>query len=479
MSNLRITDNHEFINLDSLSDSRYWHDQIDDNVKRDLMLIADVKIGKLKLKDNSNLLVFPRDLHSNGDEIEDNSIISINNEEISTGNIMGFVGINETQVDIRSRFADINEEDSLLHYLLQKVFAINLFDIKHTTSKEPIFDFLLYLFPYFLKKALAQGLYKKYQKYEYNDSNIKGPINISRHIQKNIPFKGTVAYSTREHSYDNDVTQLIRHTIEYIKTKPAGQIILNNDRDTKECVLQITLATQTYNQRERQQVMNKNLRPIRHPYYSAYTELQKLCIQILRHESIKYGQEKDKVYGILFDGAWLWEEYLDRVFKENGLNITHAKNKTGENGIALYKGGNKCYYPDFYVDNKNVVDGEKSFVLDAKYKRLGYDVRIDEQADSVLQNVISICRDDLFQMITYMHVMPAKHCALLYPIEKSENVNTKGVLVSQSRNLLGFGGEILGYGLRISNNHGNFSDFYQEMAFIENDLCETVEKWLK
>ena len=75
--------------------------------------------------------------------------------------------------------------------------------------------------------------------------------------------------------------------------------------------------------------------------------------------------------------------------------------------------------------------------------------------------------------------MPAKHCALLYPIEKSENVNTKGVLVSQSRNLLGFGGEILGYGLRISNNHGNFSDFYQEMAFIENDLCETVEKWLK
>ena len=38
--------------------------------------------------------------------------------------------------------------------------------------------------------------------------------------KKNIPFMGKIAYTTREHSYNNNLTQLVRHTIEYIKTHP-------------------------------------------------------------------------------------------------------------------------------------------------------------------------------------------------------------------------------------------------------------------
>lgn len=468
MSNLRITDNHDFVSLYYDKDSRYWHDPIDDVVKKDLRLISNEEIGKLSSKTNPNLLVFPRDLHHYGDEISDSYILSMRNDEISTGNIMGFVGVNKTQLDIKSRFAKVDGEDFFLHYLLQKVFSINLFDIKHSTTQKPVFDFLLYLFPYFLKKALAQGLFKKYQRFEYNDANIQGAINVSRHIRENIPFKGTVAYSTREHSYDNDITQLIRHTIEYIKTKELGVSILNNDKETKEGVTQIIMATQTYNLRERLQVINRNLRPIQHPYYSAYTELQKLCLQILRHESIKYGRDKDKVYGVLFDGAWLWEEYLNKVFEEHNLSITHAKNKTGENGIQLYEGGKKCYYPDFYRQVKG--DAEKSFVLDAKYKRLNKDKHIDEPSGS---NAISICHDDLFQMITYMYVLPAKHCALLYPLETEEHNSLIRVIKSEPRKLKGYEGEISGYGLRISKAK-EMIDFWKEMKETEHDLSNQV-----
>ena len=467
MSNLRITDNHDFVSLYYDKDSRYWHDPIDDVVKKDLRLISNEEIGKLSSKTNPNLLVFPRDLHHYGDEISDSYILSMRNDEISTGNIMGFVGVNETQLDIKSRFAKVDGEDFFLHYLLQKVFSINLFDIKHSTTQKPVFDFLLYLFPYFLKKALAQGLFKKYQRFEYNDANIKGPINVSRHIRKNIPFKGTVAYSTREHSYDNDITQLIRHTIEYIKTKELGVSILNNDKETKEDVTQIIMATQTYNLQERLQVINRNLRPIQHPYYSAYTELQKLCLQILRHESIKYGQDKDKVYGVLFDGAWLWEEYLNKVFEEHNLFITHAKNKKGENGIQLYEGGKKSYYPDFYRQVKG--DAEQSFVLDAKYKRLNKDKHIDEQSGS---NAISISHDDLFQMITYMYVLPAKHCSLLYPLETEEHKSPR-VIKSDPRKLKGYKGEISGHGIRISTAK-EMKDFWKEMEEIELELSNQV-----
>lgn len=463
MSRLRITDNHEAVGITQEckpSDSRYWHDEIDDTTREDLQLITNVQIKNLKSDERPNLLVFPRDLGYYGDDLGEGQIISFHDDCISTGNIMGFVGVNNTQVDIVSRFAKTDGEDYFLHYMLQRVFAINLFDIQHTSSRQPIFDFLLYLFPFFLKKALRQGLYKKYRRFEYNDSNIRGPIDINRHIRENIPFRGTVAYSTREHTYDNEVTELIRHTIEYIKTHPMGNGVLNCDQETKNVVMTVMQATPSYNSRDRNRILNLNLRPVTHPYYSEYTALQKICVQILRHEAIKYGREKDKIYGVLFDGAWLWEEYLNTIFTRAKLVITHAKNKTGENGIAIYKNGKNCYYPDFY---RKTDVAETSFVLDAKYKHLA-------------QDVVNISREDLFQMITYMHVLPARHCALLYPIELKES-NTRAIVPSSPRQLQGYGGEIIGMGIPIVNE-AEFSNYCGIQGEIEKQLVVEIKKWM-
>ena len=460
MSRLRITDNHEPVDITHESDTRYCHDEIDDNTRKDLQRIANAQIKDLKGDERPNLLVFPRDLGYYGDDLGEGQIISFHDDCISTGNIMGFVGVNNTQVDIVSRFAKTDGEDYFLHYMLQRVFAINLFDIKHTSSRQPIFDFLLYLFPHFLKKALRQGLYKKYRRFEYNDSNIRGPIDINRHIRKNIPFRGTVAYSTREHTYDNEVTELIRHTIEYIKTHPMGNGVLNCDQETKNAVMTMNQATPSYNSRDRNRILNLNLRPVTHPYYSEYTALQKICVQILRHEAIKYGREKDKIYGVLFDGAWLWEEYLNTIFTRAKMVITHAKNKTGENGIAIYKNGKKCYYPDFY---RKTDAAETSFVLDAKYKHLA-------------QDVVNIGREDLFQMITYMHVLPARHCALLYPIELKES-NTSAIVSSSPLQLQGDGGEIIDIGISIASE-AVYSTFYKYQEKTESNLVDEIKNWM-
>lgn len=460
MSRLRITDNHEPVDITRESDIRYCHDEIDDNTRKDLQRIANAQIKDIKGDERPNLLVFPRDLGYYGDDLGEGQIISFHDDCISTGNIMGFVGVNDTQVDIISRFAKTDGEDYFLHYILQRVFAINLFDIKHTSSRQPIFDFLLYLFPFFLKKALRQGLYKKYRRFEYNDSNIRGPIDINRHIRENIPFRGAVAYSTREHTYDNEVTELIRYTIEYIKIHPMGNGVLNCDQETKNAVMTVMQATPSYNSRDRNRILNLNLRPVTHPYYSEYTSLQKICVQILRHEALKYGQEKDKIYGVIFDGAWLWEEYLNTIFSRAKMVITHAKNKTGENGIALYKNGRRCYYPDFY---RKTDVAETSFVLDAKYKHLA-------------QDVVNIGRDDLFQMITYMHVLPARHCALLYPIELKES-NTSAIVSSSPLQLQGDGGEIIDIGISIASE-AVYSTFYKSQEKTESNLVDEIKNWM-
>ena len=451
MSRLQITDNHhdgKSVRNCVVDDASIGSEELD-TAKKDLEKIANIKIGELKLEDTPNLLVFPRDLHQHGDEISESHIISMKDDMISTGNIMGFVGVNDTQLDIKSRFAQKDGEDYFLHYMLQKVFAINLFDIKHTTNEQQIFDFLLYLFPYYLKKALAQGLFKKYRRFEHNDANICGPINISRHIRENIPFKGTVAYTTREHSYDNEITQLVRHTIEFIRTKQHGAGILNNDLETKECVSQIVMATQTYNARERQKVINQNLRPIRHPYYSEYTPLQKICLQILRHESLKYGHEKDKIYGILFDGAWLWEEYLSVILKDK---YDHFLKKRGKRFYLFKDPNSQQIIPDYIANDKSVVADAKYIPLN---KHNGY------YEDSQRATAI------YYKTITYMFRFNTKVGYLFYP---HPNTSNKIELLIDGDS----DGKLIKYGIGIPSGFKRFNEFVDEMVGSEGVFLSSV-----
>ena len=439
MSLFQITDNHDWKDCRSF----FIDNNCSDDDIQNLRKIADVKIKDLSFDDNPNLLIFPRDLNCHGDKISESNIISMNHrDEISTSNIMGFIGINETQIDIKSRFAKDDGADYFLHYMLQKVFAINLFDIKHSSNKENIFDFLVYLFPYFLKKALAQGVFKKYQKNEYNDARVRGSIDFQRHIKYNIPFRGNVAYNVKEHSHDNELTQLIRHTIEFIKTKKHLSFILNNDLETKECVAQINMATPSYNMRERNFIINKNLRLLYHPYYSAYTALQKICLQILRHETIKFGKEKDKVYGVLFDGAWLWEEFLFTILKD--YDFKHPKNKDVSGGFRMFKDA-KSYddiddnyrrlYPDFYKDD---------FVIDAKYKHLESGVG----------------REDLYQLVTYMYCKKATNGAYIYPCKD------KNIKASKSQ-LVGYEGFISVMPFYVPQSANSYEEFVSLIYNVE------------
>src|SRR5690606_28301755 len=118
-------------------------------------------------------------------------------------------------------------------------------------------------------------------------------------------------------------------------------------------------ATPKYERRNRTSIINSNLKPIVHPYFYEYQNLQQICLQILRYEGLKYGEENDKVYGLLFDGAWLWEEYLNTLL--HPLQFIHPENKTGKNAIYLFQNMKGKRYPDFLKDD---------MVLDAKYKRL-------------------------------------------------------------------------------------------------------------
>ena len=424
-------------------------DELKDSDKDNLQKIANVAIKNLSLDNNPNLLVFPRDLNHYGDDISEGRIIELQGDQIITGNIMGFVGVNDTQIDIRSRFAKEDENDYFLHYMLQRVFAINLFDIKHSTSQEQVFDFLLYLFPHFLQKALGQGLYKKYRRFEYNDANIRGPIDVSRHIRQNIPFRGTVAYSTREHSYDNEVTQLVRHTIEYIKRKPYGNNLLTKVKDEVKLVIEATPDYETY---DRQRIIDTNKKnTVRHAYFREYLALQRLCILILQHQKHQIGSGSRQIYGILFDGAWLWEEYVNSLIEDI---FYHPMNKGGRGAQRLFGGNVGLIYPDFISRDK-----EARIIADAKYKPID-----------------NIGNKDYLQVLAYMFRFDAKKGYYLYPeAEGTDDLRlwmNKGSTYEENvmpRDDV----SLTKHGLKIPADAENYESFVLRMKTSECEFVET------
>lgn len=417
-----------------------------------LFPIANKTIAEL-CRENENLLIFPYSIETSSDKIGESSVMSILNTgdpdkvQITTGNVMGFIGIDNLQIKIKSRF-DKGRDDFFLHYMLQKVLSFNLFDLKHNDEQEDLFDFIMFMFPYLLKAAMNQGVYREYKNFKHNDSNIKGTIDIGRHIARNFPFVGNIAYATREYSHDNNMSELIRHTIEFMKTKRYGQLVLNIDRETIENVKIIVEHTPSYNKNERSSIISKNLRAKVHPYYTEYRPLQTLCLQILRMEEVKYGESSDEICGILFDGAWLWEEYVKTILSNHGFK--HPENKLHKGGIYLFDDHSGIRYPDFYKDD---------MVLDAKYKRLGsYD------------KVSKLDRNDIHQVMAYMTTLKVNRGGFVAPLVQNQSK-------VPTSHLQGSAATLSIFGIEICKSATSYAEFCEKMGEMEAEFVDSLKQF--
>ncbi len=374
MSRINIKDNSK-IPVESLS-------RISHLTKK----IADKTLEQLE---KEGVFVFPEILRDAEDITKDQMILqSVNNYYLSS-NVMGFMGLGDEKLIIESRFSG-DGQDFLFQYLLERVFDVpNIVDLKtDANNEEQIFNLLVFIFPFYLKSAMRKGVFKAYVRKNYNDSNVRGTIDIARHIAKNIPFVGNVAYTQREYSFDNDLMELIRHAVEFIKHKPYGYKILAQVKDEVQAVIS---ATPNYELCNRQKVIDANkVNVIRHAFYREYRELQSLCLLILQHQKHQIGMGSKKVYGLLFDGAWLWEEYMNLVV---GEIFYHPMNKAKKGAQYLFDHNRGLIYPDFISR-----DPVTRIIADAKYKPID-----------------NIGNKDYLQVLAYMFRFEAKKGLYFYP----------------------------------------------------------------
>lgn len=407
--------------------------------------LANVPVGHIALSSNSIFL-----LKSENIDAKVPIINKLYDGTFTTGNLMGFVGMGDESLIIKSRFDNYGDNDYFLHYMMQKIFCSNIVSLETWSGQDSLLELLIYLFPAHLEAALMKGLYKEYRRYEYSDSRVRGPISFARHIKENTPFFGNVAYSTREFSCNNVLVQLIRHTIEYIKAHRNARPILDN-ATMPESVSLITEATSDYRLQDRQKILGLNVKPLTHPFYTEYRALQTLCRLILQNDMRSFGSN-GKVYGILFDGAWLWEEYVNTLISRH---FHHPQNRE-KTGTQHYFSNAKDehvaeIYPDF------VSRRQSRIIADAKYKKWEKGVS-----------------SDYHQMLGYMYRFDSTTGYFLYP-SKDNNQNTQFSLLSGM-----YGGSVRRektadivvnkLGLGIPQNCDSWDEFHERILANETEF---------
>ena len=409
--------------------------------------IADKTLEQLE---REGVFVFPEIVKEAEDITRDQMIIQSVNDTFRSGNVMGFLGCGDERLIIKSRFC--GKEDFFFQYLLDQVLDFpNIVDLESDANQDnQLFNFLLFLFPYYLKTAMRKGIFKRYIRRSYNDENVKGAIDIARHIEKNTPFTGDVAYSQREFSYDNSLTELVRHTIEFIKRKPYGNNLLIRVKEEVKLIIDATPAYEPY---DRQTIIEQNKKNVvRHAYFREYLALQRLCILILRHQKHQIGSGSKQIYGILFDGSWLWEEYINSLIEGA---FYHPMNKGGKGAQRLFDGNIGLIYPDFISR-----DNTARIIADAKYKPID-----------------NIGNRDYLQVLAYMFRFDAKAGYYLYPeaegaddlVLRMNQGSTYEANVMPREDI-----HITKHGLKIPTNAPNYPEFVIQMKINETMFKATL-----
>ena len=407
--------------------------------------IADKTLEQLE---REGVFVFPDTVKDAEDITQDQMILQSVNDTYRSGNVMGFLGCGDERLIIESRFCG-GSEDYFFQYLLDKALDFpNIVNLESDANQDDrMFNFFLFLFPRYLQAAMRKGLFKKYIRHSYNDGNVKGTIDIARHIEANTPFVGKIAYSQREFSYDNSLMELVRHTIEFIKRKPYGNKLLVKAKDEVKLVINATPGYEPY---DRQKIIEQNKKnTVRHAYFREYLALQRLCLLILQHQRHQIGLGVKRIYGILFDGAWLWEEYINSLI---GDAFYHPMNKEGKGAQRLFNGNVGLIYPDFISRNS-----EKRMIADAKYKPIN-----------------NIGNRDYLQVLAYMFRFDAKIGYYLYP----EAENADDLLLRMNRgstyekNVMPRDDiSVLKHGLKIPMDAQNYADFIMRIKLSEREFA--------
>jgi 5-methylcytosine-specific restriction enzyme subunit McrC len=348
-----------------------------------------LKSGRYPLKGfNEPLLKSFQSYHQQNDETPFFKLI---NNGVQFNSYVGAIRIGDTTVEVLPK-ADRSgrEEDQKLwqEVLLDMLKSCHLLTAQQSSEANlklkanSILELYFELFINELDQLIRQGLIKKYRKKVGNRNVLKGALQFSDHIRKNVVHKEKFYVRYTTYDQNHQLHQILHEAlllVQQFNSSPLlqdriGRILLNYPEVSR---LKVNAASL------------QRIRPNRKnaPYQLAL-QIAELILLNYRPD-IQSGQRN--LIALMFDMNVLWEEYVYQLLKKYrppGYEVHGQSSKKFWYGIRVR--------PDVVIKNP---DGE-SFVIDTKWKI------VESNKPSV---------QDLRQMFTYNHMWGAEKSMLLYP----------------------------------------------------------------
>ncbi|WP_294097350.1 hypothetical protein [Proteiniclasticum sp.] len=240
-------------------------------------------------------------------------------------------------------------------------------------------------------RTYSSRMYREYIEIDENSSFIRGKIKVPETIRENLIRKDKHIISYQSFEQDNVINNVVKTVIlrllgvsksKEIRAKLKKALLFLED--ARKIDLSLNLLNSVRFTR-----LNKDFKTV--------YEMARMFFLNLQPQNYE-GEES--VFSFLVPVNELFEQYLYKLFQENGKYQVRYQNK---HRFAYFDSGDSLMMvrPDIILEK----DGKTAIVVDAKYKNPGYE-------NGAYKNINS---SDLYQVYAYSRIYGVDKVALIYP----------------------------------------------------------------
>ena len=282
------------------------------------------------------------------------------------------------------------QKEALTNLLYMLSYTNNLKlkeNIANLAKDNDLFETYIYIFAKNLLKEIERGIYKDYNKKEYELNYLKGKLNINKQIKHNLTKKHKLYCIYNEFSENNLINQILKYTIELLKnaTKNSKNKKLLNDLSF------------IFEDVEYKPITNKDFDKITfnrmNERFKPYIKMAELFI---KNSSINLTTKDLEMFSLIFNMDLLFEEFIGNILRKYKAEIF-------ENDVNVYL-QHKNYLMREITDKNNkgffalkpdivVKENDKTIlIIDTKYKQL-----INDRSKNY-----NLHQSDIYQIFAYL-----------------------------------------------------------------------------
>lgn len=328
-------------------------------------------------------------------ELHGNKYFTVGLKKIKFSNYVGVIQVGNLTIEILPKADFSSDQEKWRFALLAMLFQCKHISLQSLTEAylklrtASIMDLILESFLLEVEYLLSIGLVKGYRKVSSNKTNLKGKIEFSQHVSRNIIHKEL--FYTISDTYDYNIiwNRILRKALDIVLLISSNATIRSKTEKVSLCFEGIQSGIITGK-------LFQNLR------YNRKTEAYKKAIKLAELIILSYNPDiqfgKNYILAVMFDMNRLFEEYVYRILKKDeGLFPAINLKIRPQQSRVLWQ--SRRIRPDIVLEFKKQGEMEK-IIIDTKWKILTDYTPSDE---------------DLRQMYTYNLHMDAMKSVLLYP----------------------------------------------------------------